>query len=75
MSFLPAAFSWRVLRLGVRAQLCIAAGVLGFAFFFLNQFSAAMGSAEVVPPFVSAWLPPILTALAAFTLLFYTEDG
>ena len=31
--------------------------------------------AEVVPPFLAAWLPPVLTALAAFTLLFYTEDG
>ena len=49
--------------------------VLGFAFFFLNQFSSAMGSAEVVAPFVAAWLPPVLTALAALTLLFYTEDG
>ena len=46
-----------------------------FAFFFVNQFSSAMGSAEVVPPFLAAWLPPVLTALAAFTLLFYTEDG
>ena len=45
------------------------------AFFFVNQFSSAMGSAEVVPPFLAAWLPPVLTALAAFTLLFYTEDG
>jgi Flp pilus assembly protein CpaB len=36
---------------------------------------SAMGSAEVVPPLVAAWLPPLLTALAAFTLLFYTEDG
>jgi lipopolysaccharide export system permease protein len=34
-----------------------------------------MGSAEVVPPVVAAWLPAVLTALAAFTLLFYTEDG
>ncbi|WP_292116717.1 LPS export ABC transporter permease LptG [Brevundimonas sp.] len=75
MSILAAAFSLRLMRLGDLAKMSVAAVVLGFAFFFLNQFSAAMGSAEVVPPFVSAWLPPILTALAAFTLLFYTEDG
>ena len=25
--------------------------------------------------FVAAWLPPVLTGLAALTLLFYTEDG
>ncbi len=75
MTILAAAFSLRLMRLGDLARMAVAAVVLGFAFFFLNQFSSAMGSAEVVPPFVAAWLPAILTALAAFTLLFYTEDG
>jgi lipopolysaccharide export system permease protein len=75
MTILAAAFSLRLMRLGDLARMAVAAVVLGFAFFFLSQFSAAMGSAEVVPPFVAAWLPAILTALAAFTLLFYTEDG
>ena len=75
MTILAAAFSLRLMRLGDLARMAVAAVVLGFAFFFLNQFSAAMGSAEVVPPFVAAWLPAVLTALAAFTLLFYTEDG
>ncbi len=75
MTILAAAFSLRLMRLGDLARMAVAAVVLGFAFFFLNQFSAAMGSAEVVPPFLAAWLPTILTALAAFTLLFYTEDG
>ncbi|ADL01888.1 Lipopolysaccharide export system permease protein LptG [Brevundimonas subvibrioides] len=75
MTILAAAFSLRLMRLGDLARMAVAAVVLGFAFFFLNQFSAAMGSAEVVPPFIAAWLPAVLTALAAFTLLFYTEDG
>lgn len=75
MTILAAAFSLRLMRLGDLARMAVSAVVLGFAFFFLNQFSAAMGSAEVVPPIVAAWLPAILTALAAFTLLFYTEDG
>ena len=75
MSILAAALSLRLMRLGDLAKMAVAAVVLGFAFFFLNQFSAAMGSAEVVPPFLAAWLPAVLTALAAFTLLFYTEDG
>ena len=75
MSILAAAFSLRLMWLGDLARMSVAAVVLGFAFFFLNQFSSAMGSAEVAPPFVAAWLPPVLTALAAFTLLFYTEDG
>ncbi len=75
MTILAAAFSLRLMRLGDLARMAVSAVVLGFAFFFLNQFSSAMGSAEVVPPFVAAWLPAILTALAALTLLFYTEDG
>jgi lipopolysaccharide export system permease protein len=75
MSILAAAFSLRLMRLGDMARMAVSAVVLGFAFYFVNQFSAAMGSAEVVPPFVAAWLPAILTALAAITLLIYTEDG
>ena len=75
MSILAAAFSLRLMRLGDMAKMAVSAVVLGFAFFFINQFSSAMGSAEVIPPFLAAWLPAILTALAALTLLFYTEDG
>ena len=75
MSILAAAFSLRLMRLGDMARMAVSAVVLGFGFFFVNQFSAAMGSAEVIPPFLAAWLPAILTALAALTLLFYTEDG
>lgn len=75
MSILAAAFSLRLMRLGDLARMSIAAVILGFAFFFINQFTAALGAAEAIPPFLAAWLPPILTVLSAFTLLFYTEDG
>ncbi|MFT4955529.1 MAG: lipopolysaccharide export system permease protein [Brevundimonas sp.] len=75
MSILAAAFSLRLMRLGDLARMSVAAVVLGFAFFFINQFTAALGAAEAIPAFFAAWLPPILTALSAFTLLFYTEDG
>ncbi|MDO9588079.1 MAG: LPS export ABC transporter permease LptG [Brevundimonas sp.] len=75
MSILAAAFSLRLMRLGDLARMSVAAVVLGFGFFFVNQAAAAFGAAEVIPPWLAAWLPPLLTALAAFTLLFYTEDG
>ena len=75
MSILAAAFSLRLMRLGDLARMSAAAVVLGFGFFFVNQAASAFGSAEVIPPWLAAWLPPLLTALAAFTLLFYTEAG
>ncbi len=75
MSILAAAFSLRLMRLGDLARMSVAAVVLGFGFFFVNQAASAFGSAEVIPPWLAAWLPPLLTTLAAFTLLFYTEDG
>ncbi|RZJ01053.1 MAG: LptF/LptG family permease [Brevundimonas sp.] len=75
MSILAAAFSLRLMRLGDLARMSAAAVVLGFGFFFVNQAASAFGSAEVIPPWLAAWLPPLLTLLAAFTLLFYTEDG
>src|SRR5690606_11443104 len=75
MSILAAAFSLRLLRLGDLALIAVSGVGLGFLFFFVNQFTTAMGSAEVLPPVVAAWLPSFLTALSALTLLIYTEDG
>lgn len=75
MSILAAAFSLRLLRLGDLALVAVSGVGLGFLFFFINQFTTAMGSAEVLPPVIAAWLPSFLTALSALTLLIYTEDG
>lgn len=75
MSILAAAFSLRLLRLGGLAALAGAGVALGVVVFFLNQFSMALGRADLLPPFVAAWTPPILALLAGVTLLCYTEDG
>ena len=75
MSMLAAAFSLRLMRLGDLSRMIALAVVLGFGFFFVNQAASAFGSAEVIPPFLAAWLPPLVTLLAAVTLLLYTEDG
>lgn len=75
MSVLAAAFSLRLLRLGGLAALAGAGVALGFILFFFDQFCSALGRAEVIPPALAAWTPPLMALLAGFTLLCYTEDG
>jgi lipopolysaccharide export system permease protein len=75
MSVLAAAFSLRLLRLGGLAQLAGSGVALGFVLYFLGQFFNSLGKAEIIPPFMAAWLPPLLALLAGFTALCYTEDG
>ncbi len=75
MSVLGAAFSLRLMRLGGLAVLATSGVALGFLFFFFNELTAALGKAEIIPPLVAGWTPPLLALLSAFTLLTYTEDG
>jgi lipopolysaccharide export system permease protein len=75
MSILGAAFSLRLMRLGGLATLASAGVALGFIFFFFNQLCGALGKADVIPPVLAGWIPPLLALLSAFTLLCYTEDG
>ena len=75
MAILGAAFSLRLMRLGGLAMLAASGVGLGFVLFFFNQFCGALGRADVIPPILAAWSPPVLALLSAFTLLCYTEDG
>ncbi len=75
MTFLAAAFSFRLTRLGGLVALAIAGAGVGFGVYFLNQFCGALGSTEVIPATAAAWMTPILALLAGVTLLCYTEDG
>jgi len=75
MTVLAAAFSLRLMRLGGLAGLAVAGVAVGFLVFFANQFCGALGKAEVIPPFVAAWTPPLLAFLSGVTVLCYTEDG
>jgi lipopolysaccharide export system permease protein len=75
MSILGAAFSLRLMRLGGLALLASSGVALGFLFFFFNQLCGALGKADVIPPLLAGWTPPLLALLSAFTLLCYTEDG
>ena len=75
MSILGAAFSLRLMRLGGLAILATSGVALGFVFFFFNQLCGSLGRADVIPPVMAAWSPPLLALLSAFTLLCYTEDS
>ncbi|HEY2706464.1 MAG TPA: LptF/LptG family permease [Caulobacteraceae bacterium] len=75
MSVLAAAFSLRLMRLGGLAGLAGAGVAMGFAIFFFDRICGALGGAEVIPPIIAGWTPPIIALLAGFTLLAYTEDG
>jgi len=75
MSVLAAAFSLRLMRLGGLAGLAGAGVALGFAIFFFDRLCGALGAAEVIPPVIAGWTPPLVALLAGFTLLCYTEDG
>lgn len=75
MAVLAAAFSLRLMRLGGVARLAGAGVALGFVFFFLSELSLSLGRAELIPPLLAAWAPPIVALLSGLTLLTYTEDG
>ncbi|MFL5295996.1 MAG: LPS export ABC transporter permease LptG [Phenylobacterium sp.] len=75
MAILAAAFSLRLARLGGLAGLAGAGVALGFMVFFFNQFSGALGRADIIPEFAAAWAPAVVALLAGITLLCYTEDG
>ena len=75
MAVLGAAFSLRLMRLGGLAGLAGAGVAVGFAIFFFDRLCGALAAAEVIPPVVGGWAPPVVALLAGFTLLSYTEDG
>lgn len=75
MSLLAAGFSLRLARLGGLSGLAILAVASGFAVYFFSQLCGALGSAEVIPVWAAAWLPPVIALLSGCTLLLYTEDG
>jgi lipopolysaccharide export system permease protein len=75
MTILAAAFSLRLVRLGGLAGLAGAGVGLGFVVFFFNQFSGALGRADIIPLFAAAWAPALVALLSGLTLLCYTEDG
>lgn len=75
MAILAATSSLRLTRQG---GLALAVGVgtaIGFLVFFFNQMTGALASADIIPPLLGAWAPPLVALLSGLAVLCYTEDG
>jgi lipopolysaccharide export system permease protein len=75
MAILAAASSLRLSRQGGLALAAGAGAAMGFLVFFFNQMTGALAAADIVPPLVGAWAPPLVALLSGLALLCYTEDG
>lgn len=75
MAILAAASSLRLSRQGGLALAAGAGAATGFLVFFFNQMTAALSAADILPPVIGAWAPPLVALLSGLALLCYTEDG
>lgn len=75
MTILAAAFALRLNRLGGLVGLAGIGASAGFAVYFLNDIFGAFANANLIAPYLSAWIPPAVAILTGITILSYTEDG
>lgn len=75
MVLLAAAFSCRPLRQGKTVAMILIGLVVGFFLYFFKDMTFALGSSGALPPFIAAWLPPLITAMVGAVLVFNQEDG
>lgn len=75
MAGLGAVFSLRLNRLGGGTQWAMVGLASGFMLFFVGQLSSAFATAQVLPPLIAIWAPPLSGVLASFAILGYLEDG
>ena len=75
MILVSATVSLKFSRTGTN-PLSILAGILtGFLFYVLSKLMSDFGSAGMLSPFMTAFLPPLLTCLLGSLVLLYLEDG
>ncbi len=74
MPLLGSMAAFGLARSGKLFMRAVAAMVLGFAFFVMDNFALSMGELGVYPPFVAAWAPFLLFALLGETVLITTEE-
>lgn len=75
MAVIGAVFSLRLQRLGGVAQMAATGIAIGFLLFFVDRMVSAFALAELTPPVLAAWAPPIAGLFGAMAILSYVEDG
>jgi lipopolysaccharide export system permease protein len=74
MPLLAAVAAFGLARSGQVLLRAVVGMALGFAYFVVDNFSLAMGSAGTYPPLVAAWAPFLLFLLIGETVLIRTEE-
>lgn len=75
MVLIAATVSLKLFRSGGIGTMVLTGLGAGLGLFLANEIMRDIGSAGLLPPPVAVWLPLLLTALAATTVLLYQEDG
>ncbi len=75
MVLLAAAFACRPYRQGKTLLLILLGIVIGFSLYFFKDMTFALGAAGSLPPYISAWLPPLVTIMVGAVAVFSEEDG
>lgn len=75
MVLLAAAFACRPYRQGKTLLMIMLGLLIGFSLYFFKDMTFALGAAGALPPYISAWLPPLVTIMVGAAAVFYQEDG
>jgi lipopolysaccharide export system permease protein len=75
MVLVGAAFTMRHARFGGTGVAALIAVLLGFAFYFVRNFSQILGEHGQVPVAFAVWAPPIASILLTVGILLHAEDG
>ena len=75
MVLVGAAFTMRHTRFGGTGLSVLTAVMLGFALYFIRNFSQILGENGQIPVALAAWGPPIASIFLTLGLLLHVEDG
>ena len=75
MVFMAASFSLRLARLGGLGRVIIYSTLAGFAVYFFDTITQALGISGILPVALAAAAPATAAILIGMTLVFHQEDG